>query len=383
MKVSQVLRYVVVPTFVCVGVVPAHAQQTVTIGLAGPMTGGMAALGGDYANGARIAVDEINSSGLTVDGQKVTLRLDVEDDAGDPRTATVVAQALVDQHAIVVVGHMNSGATIPASKIYSDAGTTQISASSSPFYTHQGFKTTFRVAATDAQQGPVLAAYVASKLHAKTVAIIDDATTYGQGLADEFEKSVKAQGVQVASRDATSDKAVDFRAILTKMKGENPDVIMFGGAYSQAGPFAKQAQQLGIRAKIVGGDGICTETLAALAGDAVDNVICSEVGLPLDKMPGGKSFEAKYVKRFSHPIEAYAPYAYDSIYIIADAMKRANSTDKARVLGAMPATSYHGVIGDISFDKNGDLTRGTISIFQYVSGKKQFLTESAMASPSI
>jgi branched-chain amino acid transport system substrate-binding protein len=360
-------------------VASASAQQTVTIGVAGPMTGGMAALGEDYANGARIAVDEINSAGLTIDGKPVTLKLNVQDDAGDPRTATIVAQALVDQRVAAVIGHMNSGATIPASKIYSDAGITQVSASSSPTYTLQGFKTAFRVAATDAQQGPVLAGYVANELHAKQVAVLDDATTYGQGLADQFEKAAKANGLNVVSRDATSDKAVDFRSILTKIKGEKPDVIMFGGAYSQAGPIAKQAAQLGIRAKIVGGDGICTESLAGLAGDAVNNVACSEVGLPLSKMPGGKAFEQKYVKRFNHPIEAYAPYAYDSVYVIVDAMKRANSVDALAILKAMPATQYRGVIGDISFDKHGDLSKGTISIFRYVKGKKEFMTETALS----
>jgi branched-chain amino acid transport system substrate-binding protein len=382
MKAARLLRYAIGASLVLAYGASVHAQQTVTIGVAGPMTGGMAALGEDYANGARLAIDEINSGGLTIGGKKVILQLNVQDDAGDPRTATIVAQALVDQHVAAVIGHMNSGATIPASKIYSDAGITQVSASSSPTYTLQGFRTTFRVAATDAQQGPVLAGYVANRLHAKKVAILDDATTYGQGLADQFEKAAKADGVTVVSRDATSDKAVDFRSILTKIKGENPDVIMFGGAYSQAGPIAKQAGQLGIRAKIVGGDGICTESLAGLAGEAVNNVACSEVGLPLDRMPGGKTFEEKYVKRFGHPIEAYAPYAYDSVYVIVDAMKRAGSTDAAAILAAVPATNYHGVIGDISFDKHGDLSRGTISMFRYVNGKKAFMTETALAASS-
>jgi branched-chain amino acid transport system substrate-binding protein len=221
---------------------------------------------------------------------------------------------------------------------------------------------------------------VAKTLRAKKVAIVDDATTYGQGLADQFEKAVKDDGVTVVSRDATNDKAVDFRSILTKIKGENPDVIMFGGAYSQAGPIAKQAGQLGLRAKIVGGDGICTESIAGLAGDAVNNVLCSEVGLPLNKMPGGKSFEEKYVKRFGHPIEAYAPYAYDSVYVLVGAMKRANSTDAAAILSAMPATNHHGVIGEISFDARGDLSRGTISMFRYVNGKKQFMTDTSLAA---
>jgi branched-chain amino acid transport system substrate-binding protein len=149
-----------------------------------------------------------------------------------------------------VVGHLNSGTSIPASKIYSDAGIVQISPSATnPVYTQQGFKTTYRVVATDAQQGPALANYASKDLKVKSVAIVDDSTAYGQGLANEFEKTAKSLGMNVMSHDATNDKAVDFRAILTKIKGENPDAIMYGGMDATGGPFAKQAKQLGLRAR--------------------------------------------------------------------------------------------------------------------------------------
>jgi len=358
-----------------VSITPTHAQETVRIGAANPITGGLAAMGKDAENGTRLAIEEINASNLVVGGQKITLQLDAKDDAGDPRTATVVSQALVDDNVAAVVGHLNSGCTIPASKAYSQAGIVQLTTSTNPAYTLQGFKTTYRLTATDAQQGPALANYVVKKVKAKNVAVVDDATAYGQGLADEFAKAVGTLGGAVVSRDATNDKAVDFRAILTKIKAENPDVIMFGGADAGAGPFAKQAKQLGLRAKIVGGDGVCTEKLAELAGDAVDNVICSEAGAPLEKMPGGKAFEKKYMTRYGQPIEAFAPYDYDAVYIIVDAMKRANSTDKAKILAAMPATAYEGVAGKYSYDSKGDLAHGTISMFTYVSGKKHFLEE--------
>jgi len=354
---------------------PAQAQETVRIGAANPLTGGLAAMGKDAENGTRLAIEEINASNLVVGGQKITLQLDAKDDAGDPRTATIISQALVDDNVAAVVGHLNSGCTIPASKAYSEAGIVQLTTSTNPAYTLQGFKTTYRLTATDAQQGPALANYVVKKLKAKSVAVVDDATAYGQGLADEFAKAIGTLGGEVASRDATNDKAVDFRAILTKIKGENPDVIMFGGADAGAGPFAKQAKQLGLRAKIVGGDGVCTEKLAELAGDAADNVVCSEAGAPLEKMPGGNAFDKKYVKRFGQPIQAFAPYDYDAVYIIVDAMKRANSTDKAKIVAAMPATAYEGVAGKYSYDSKGDLAHGTISMFTYVSGKKRFLEE--------
>jgi branched-chain amino acid transport system substrate-binding protein len=269
---------------------------------------------------------------------------------------------------------LNSGTSIPASKIYSDAGIVQISPSATnPAYTQQGFKTTYRVVATDAQQGPALANYASKDLKVKSVAIVDDSTAYGQGLANEFEKTAKSLGMNVMSHDATNDKAVDFRAILTKIKGENPDAIMYGGMDATGGPFAKQAKQLGLRAKVLAGDGVCTDKLSDLAGDATDNIVCSEAGMALEKMAGGKAFEAKYEKRFGQPIQIYAPFTYDAVYIIVDAMKRANSTDPAKILAAMPTTDYKGVIGETTFDSHGDLQHGVISLYDYKGGKKTLL----------
>lgn len=358
----------------------AVADEVVKIGHVAPLTGQIAHLGKDNENGARLAVEEINKKGLVIGGQKVTLQLDAQDDAADPRTATQVAQKLVDDKVVAVVGHLNSGTSIPASKIYSDAGIVQISPSATnPQYTLQGFKTTFRVVATDAQQGPALANYAAKDLKLKKVAVVDDATAYGQGLAAEFEKTAKSLGMTVLSHDATNDKAVDFRAILTKIKGENPDAIMYGGMDATGGPFAKQAKQLGIKAKILAGDGVCTDQLATLAGDATDNVVCSEAGRSLEKMgKAGEEFQAKYKARFGVPIQIYAPFTYDAVYIIVDAMKRANSTDPAKILAEMPSTDYKGIIGETTFDQHGDLKHGVISLYHYISGKKTLLNEVKM-----
>ena len=352
----------------------AGGETVVKIGHAAPLTGGIAHLGKDNENGARLAVEEANKDGLTIDGKKIKLELVGEDDAGDPKTGTAVAQKLVDEHVVAVVGHLNSGVSIPASKIYSDAGIVQISPSSTnPDYTKQGFKTTYRVVATDAQQGPALANYAAKTLGAKTVAIVDDATAYGKGLADEFEKTAKAGGVNVVAREATNDKATDFKAILTKIKGKKPDVIMYGGMDATGGPFAKQAKELGITAKIVGGDGVCTDKVAELAGDAIDNIVCSEAGLALSKMEKGADFEKKYQARFNTPVQIYAPFTYDAVNVIIDAMKRANSTDPAKILAAMPATNYNGVIGNIAFDAKGDLKEGSITLYNYKDKKKSVL----------
>lgn len=353
--------------------VPADGIE-VKIGHVAPLTGPIAHLGKDNENGARLALEEINKAGLTIDGKKVVLTLVPEDDAEDPKTATQVAQKLVDAKVVGVVGHLNSGTSIPASKIYSDAGITQISPSATnPDYTKQGFKTTYRLVATDAQQGPALANYVAKTLNAKTVAIIDDSTQYGKGLADEFEKTVKAAGVKVVTREASNNKATDFKAILTKIKGSKPDVIMYGGMDATGGPLTKQAAELGIKSKIVGGDGMCTEKLAELAGDAVVNVTCSEAGKALTKMAQGADFQKRYKERFNADVQIYAPFTYDAVYVLVDAMKRANSTDPAKILVVMPETKMNGLVGDIAFDSKGDMKEGVITLYDFKDKKKKVL----------
>ena len=353
--------------------VPADGVE-VKIGHVAPLTGPIAHLGKDNENGARLALEEINKAGLTIDGKKVVLTLVPEDDAEDPKTATQVAQKLVDAKVVGVVGHLNSGTSIPASKIYSDAGITQISPSSTnPDYTKQGFKTTYRLVATDAQQGPALGNYVANTLKAKTVAIIDDSTQYGKGLADEFEKTVKAAGLKVVTREASNNKATDFKAILTKVKGSKPDVIMYGGMDATGGPLAKQATELGIKAKIVGGDGMCTEKLIELAGEAVVNVTCSEAGKALSKMAQGADFQKRYKERFNSDVQIYAPFTYDAVYVLVDSMKRSNSTDPAKILAAMPDTKMQGLVGNIAFDNKGDMKEGVITLYDFKDKKKTVL----------
>ena len=352
---------------------PADAIE-VKIGHVAPLTGPIAHLGKDNENGARLALEEINKAGLTIDGKKVVLTLVPEDDAEDPKTATQVAQKLVDAKVVGVVGHLNSGTSIPASRIYSDAGITQVSPSATnPDYTKQGFKTTYRLVATDAQQGPALANYVANTLKAKTVAIIDDSTQYGKGLADEFEKTVKAAGIKVVTREASNNKATDFKAILTKIKGSKPDVIMYGGMDATGGPLTKQAAELGIKAKVVGGDGMCTEKLAELAGEAVVNVTCSEAGMALSKMAQGADFQKRYKERFNADVQIYAPFTYDAVYVLVDSMKRSNSTDPARILAAMPDTKMQGLVGNIAFDNKGDMKEGVITLYDFKDKKKTVL----------
>jgi len=342
----------------------------IKIGLAAPITGPQAHIGVDIRNGTQLAVDDINAAGFTLDGKKIQLELVAEDDEANPTKATTVAQKLVDSKVVAVVGHFNSGASIPASKIYSDAGIPQISPSSTnPKYTQQGFKTTFRVVANDDQQGPVGAKFALEKLKPKTIAVIDDSTAYGQGLADTFEAAAKAGGAQIVAREHTTDKDTDFRAILTKIKGRKPDLVFFGGIDPQAGPMAKQMAELDITAKFMGGDGIQTPNFIKLAGNAAEGAMASMPGLPKDQMPGGARFLEKFKAKFNAEVQLFAPMGYDAVFVFVEAMKRANSTDPAKFLPEIGKTDYKGVIGPIAFDDKGDLKNGPITIYVVKEGK--------------
>lgn len=352
----------------------ACAQTIVKLGFAGPLTGQIANLGKDNERGAQLAIEDINAQHLVIGGKQIVLQLDSQDDAADPRTATQVAQRLVDDGVVAVIGHMTSGTSISASKIYSDAGIAQITPSATnPAYTQQGFATTFRLVATDAVLGPALALYAYTNLHGKTVAVVDDATAYGQGLADAFVAKAKNLGMKVLSRDETNDKAIDFRAILTKIKGEHPALIMYGGMEATAGPFAKQARQLAVSAHVLGGDGVCSDDLPKLAGDAAADVICAQAGAPLETLPQGAAFNARFQKRFGVPVLLYAPSNYDAVNVVVAAMKKADSTDRDKITAAMRTVSVSGITGPIQFDAKGDLKSGAISIYQYEDGKKKLI----------
>ena len=346
-----------------------NGDPVVLIGQASPLTGPQAHLGKDNENGARLALDEINAAGFTLGGKKVVLEMKSEDDAADPKTATTVAQKLVDEGVAGMIGHLNSGSTIPASRIYADAGIPQISPSATAIaYTASGYKTAYRVMTNDAQQGSVLGHFAVTKLGAKKIAIIDDRTAYGQGLADEVEKAAKAAGGEVVAREYTSDRATDFMAILTSIKGKAPDLVFFGGMDPQAAPMAKQMKQLGMRARFLGGDGAQTPKFIELAGADAEGTIASNPGLPLDVMPGGAAFKSKFEAKYGK-IQNYAPYAYDAMYVLTEAMKRANSSDPAKYLAELPKTDYQGVTGRVRFDSKGDITGGAVTLYQVKDGK--------------
>lgn len=344
------------------------ADLVIKIGSAAPLTGPQALLGKDNENGVKLAIDEINAAGLTIAGQKAKVELLSEDDQADPRAATIVAQKFVDQKINGVIGHLNSGATIPASKIYHDANIVQISPSATAIaYTAQGYKNAFRVMANDSQQGLALANYAVKTLKAKHIAIIDDRTAYGQGLADEFDKDVKAAGATVVAREYTNDKAVDFTAIITSIKGKKPDVLFFAGMAPQAGPMARQIAGLQLKAQFLSGDGAKSPEFIKLAGGAAEGVIASTPGVVLEQTPAGKAFAAKFEGKYGK-IQNYAPYAYDATLTMIEAMKTAGSADPVKYLPFLAKTNRNGVIGPIAFDAKGDLTNGAVTLYQVKKG---------------
>jgi branched-chain amino acid transport system substrate-binding protein len=336
----------------------------VKIGSVAPLTGPQSHLGKDNESGARMAIEEVNATKPVIGGRPIKFQLISEDDQADPKTATIVAQKLVDEKVNGVIGHLNSGATIPASKIYHDAGIPQISPSATAIpYTNQGFETAFRVMTNDSQQGKVLGEFAVKDMGAKTVAIIDDRTAYGQGLADQFEKAAIASGAKVVGREYTTDKSTDFLAILTSIKGKNPDLVFYGGMDAQAAPMAKQMNTLGMGAKFLGGDGMQSLEFIKLAGEAAANATASSPGLPLGKMPGGGDFEDRFNKKYGK-IQIYAPYAYDAAMTLIEAMKKADSVDPKKYLPVLAKIERDGVTGKIAFDAKGDIKGGAVTLYR-------------------
>ncbi len=347
-------------------------ELVVKIGAAAPLTGAQAHVGKDNENGTRMAIEDANAKGIMIGGRKARFELLSEDDQADPKSATIVAQKLVDAKVSGVIGHLNSGTSIPASKIYSDNGIVQISPSATAVaYTNSGFKTTFRVMANDAQQGKALGTFATQTLGVKKIAVIDDRTAYGEGLAREFIKAAQAGGAQIIAHEYTTDRAVDFTAVLTSLKGKRPELIFFGGMDPQGVPMIKQMRALGLPAKFMMGDGGYTPKTPELAGVAAEGVYASLPGVPLAKMPGGTDFSDRYVAKYHQPIQNYAPYCYDAVNVMIAAMQKAASVDPAKYLPELAKITHDGITAKITFDEKGDLKGGAITLYQIQKGKWQ------------
>ena len=347
---------------------PPPPEVMVKIGHAAPLTGGIAHMGKDNENGARLAIDEANAKGITIDGKKIKFELIGEDDEAKPDKGPIVAQKFADAKVAGVVGHLNSGVTIPASGVYNQAGIPMITgAATNPKLTEQGFKTIFRIVGRDDQQGPAVASYLASEFKPKTVAVIDDATAYGEGLANEVEKTLKAAGIKVLPREKGTDQTRDWKAVLTKIRGKKPDAIFYGGMDATGGPLLKQGRELGIKVVFAFGDGACTDEMKKLAGDAAEGLICSQAGLPVQA--ASKKFLDAYKAKFTNEPILYAPFTYDAANLLIEAMKKANSVNPAKYLSELARISYEGTTGRIEFDEKGDRKDAEITIFTMKAGK--------------
>jgi branched-chain amino acid transport system substrate-binding protein len=346
----------------------ADGGMEVRIGHVAPLTGGIAHLGKDNENGARLAIDEANEAKVQIGGQAVKFVLVPEDDQADPKVGATVAQKLVDAKVNGVVGHLNSGTTIPASAIYNQAGIPMISGSATnPKLTEQGFKGIFRVVGRDDQQGPAIASYLASERKPKVVAVIDDATAYGEGIANEVEKTLKAANIQVLPREKGTDKTTDWKAILTKLRGRSPDAVFYGGMDATGGPLLKQGRELGLKAVFSFGDGACTDKMKELAGDAAEGLLCSQAGIP--PQAASKKFLDAYKSKFNVDPILYAPFTYDAANLLIEAMKKANSAEPSKYLPELQKISFNGSTGSISFDDKGDRKDAEITIFTMKGGK--------------
>jgi branched-chain amino acid transport system substrate-binding protein len=348
----------------------AGAETVVKIGAAGPLTGSSAQSGKDDERGVQLAINELNARKMIIGGQPVRFQLESVDDQGDPKVGVNVAQKLVDDGVAAVIGHYNSGVSIPAARIYNEAHIVMITgASSNPQLTKLGFPYVFRLATNDNVMGGRMADYSAKVLHAKRVAVIDDRTAYGAGVADVFVATAQKDGVQVVAREYSTDKTTDFKGILTHIKAENPQVVFYGGYYAQAATLARQMVDLGITAALVGGDGICSPEFAKLSDNVIDDkMFCAQGGTPLDSLPDGKSFREKFKSAFNADVDTYSPAFFAATIVVAEAMQTANSTSPEVYSKVMHRQSFTSMLGPVKFDEQGDWVDAPVTVYKLTGG---------------
>lgn len=344
-------------------------EQVIKIGQSGPLTGANAFAGKDNENGVRLAIEELNASPITVDGKKIKFTLQSEDDQCDPRSGVNVAQKLIDGGVKYVMGPYCSGVSIPASRVYHDAGVMLSTNGTNPKITQSGYKNLYRITASDSQIGSSMATYAGKVLKSKTVGVIDDRTAFGQGVAEEFIKTAKSSGLKVAAHEFTTDKSTDFATILTTLKSKNVDAIFFGGYAPQGAPMARQMKQLRINAKLLGGDTLCSPEMGKLGGDAVaDNVLCAQGGAILDKATNGSAFKVRYKARFNQEPDAFAASYYDQMMLIAEAMQKTNSVEVPKVGAEMYNMVYKGIVGTYAYDANGNMKQSPVTVYTFKDG---------------
>lgn len=355
---------------IVVGMLPAAAgAQTIKIGWAGPLTGDQAFFGKTWLNGAQMAIDEVNAKGGVL-GKK--LELVPLDDQADPKQATVVAQRHCDNAGVIaVIGHFNSGATLPAEPVYNKCRLLQVTNSSNPKITQLGYDTIFRNIANDNMQGGDPARYAAEKLKVKRAAVIHDKQAFGQGVAEVFEKTLRAKGVTITSVNGITHGDVDFTAVLTKIKAENPDVVYFGGTATDGGLIVKQMRQLGLKVPYMGPDGLFEKAFIDVATQsAAEGALVSFQAPPFDSTAELKKWSADYKAKFKDEPGPYSPYGYDQGRIVADAIKRAGKLDREAVIKTARTTKLSSIlVKTIEFDANGDIKTPAIFLYKVKDGK--------------
>ncbi len=348
-------------------------NNVIKIGCSAPLTGDQAKIGGDLCNGMKLAVEDANAKGEVLPGYRLVAY--VLDDQHNPTQAVNVASRFASDPALVgVIGHLNSSATKPASAIYHEARIPQITpASTNPDLSAQGFDTFFRTCATDDVQGPTAARF-AAKLGLKRIFVVDDKTTYGKGLADEFEKEARKLGFTLLGHEGITQGDKDFSPLLTSIKSQNPDLIFYGGIYPEAALLIRQARNQGLNTVFLGGDGIAEPTLIRLATpEFAEGTYATQVGLDAKKIPEAQDFVKKYEEKFGE-LGLYSGLAYDSTNLLIEAIRQAGARDREKTLAALrKINDFKGVTGQVAFDARGDNLHRTISIYRVNKGKFEFI----------
>jgi branched-chain amino acid transport system substrate-binding protein len=344
----------------------AASAADITIGVAGPLTGQYASFGQQFKNGATLAIEDINKAGGVLGKQ---IKMDIQDDACDPKQARSVAEKLVNANVPVVIGHFCSGSSIPASDVYADAGIVEITpASTNPKFTDRGMWNLFRVCGRDDQQGEVAGNYIAQHYKGKNIAVVHDKQTYSQGLADEVEKTLKAKGVKIKMTEAFGKDDKDFNALVSRMKANNIDVVYLGGYHTSAGLMLRQMRQQGLKAQMISGDALATDEFWSITGDAGIGMMFT-----FGPDPTKRPVAAAVVKRFKdkgiNP-EGYTLYTYAAIQIWADAAKKAGTTDPKKVAAEIHKGKWDTVLGPIGYDKKGDITKLDYVFYVWQKGGK-------------
>lgn len=345
--------------------VAGPAQAQIKLGVAGPITGANAAFGAQLKNGAEQAVEDINAKGGVM-GQKLTLS--IADDAADPKQGVSIANKFAGEGIKWVVGHFNSGVSIPASEVYEEAGIIQITpASTNPKFTDRKLWNTFRTCGRDDQQGAVAGEYLAKNFKGKNVAIVHDKTPYGKGLADETQKTMESKGLKAVLYEGINTGEKDFSALVSRLKQANVDVVYFGGLHTEAGLIVRQMRDQGLKAPLMSGDGITDKEFAQIAGPGAEGTLMTFSPDPR-KNPAAKDVVAKFKAKNYDP-EAYTLYSYAAVQILAEAAERAKSTDPKKMAEVMRSGKpFQTVIGEISFDKKGDITRPDYVMYVWKKG---------------